>query len=88
MASEQTRLAASVVEAVAACVESRYVDATSGARAAESLRRRLNDGGYNSLLYGKELAPRLTADLQEVLPDLHLHVRWSDDAREASTTSN
>ena len=88
MASEQTRSVASVVEAVAACVESRYVDVTTGARAAEALRQRLHDGGYNALPYGKQLSAVLTADLQAVLPDLHLQVRWSDDAREASTTSD
>lgn len=88
MSDATNRSVASVVEAVAACVACRYVDATGGARAAESLRHRLKDGGYNSLPYGKDLAPRLTADLQAILPDLHLQVRWSDDAREASTTSD
>ena len=86
--SAGTRPVASVVEAVAACVESRYVDATSGAKAAETLRRRLTAGDYDSVPYTAALAPRLTADLQAVLPDLHLQVRWSDRVREESTTSD
>ena len=78
----------SVVEGVAACVESRYVDASAGARAAETLRRRLSAGAYDRLPYAAELASVLTADLQAVLPDLHLQVRWSDEARVASATSD
>jgi len=78
----------SVVEAVAACIQSHYVDEASGARAAAALRRRLADGGYHSLPYAGELAPVLTADLQAVLPDLHLQVRWSAETRKRSDTSD
>ena len=87
MPTERISSVASVVEAVAACVESRYVDASSGARAAEALRRRLDDGGYDSVPYGAELAPVLTSDLHAVLPDLRLQVRWSEELREAAATS-
>jgi len=36
---------------------------------------------------GAELAAKLTTDLHAELPDLHLQVRWSDQAQEASATS-
>ncbi len=88
MPGEDSSSVASVVEAVAGCVESRYVDATAGIRAAEALRRRLSAGHYEGLPYAAEMAPVLTADLQAVLPDLHLQVRWSDDVRAASATSD
>ncbi len=78
----------SVVEAVAVCVESRYVDAASGARAAGALRRRLRTGCYETVPYAAELAPLLTANLQAVLPDLHLQVRWSPEVRKPSATSD
>ncbi len=38
--------------------------------------------------YAAELAPVLTADLQAVLPDLHLQVRWSDEVRTESEASD
>jgi hypothetical protein len=79
---------AAVVEAVAASVESRYLDAAAGARAAEALRQRLTCGAYAKVPYAAELAIALTADLQATLPDLHLQVRWSDEARVTSETSD
>lgn len=85
---EGTPQVGAVVEAVAACVETRYVDAGDGARAAAALRRRLGGGAYDAVPYAPELAPQLTADLQAVLPDLHLQVRWSERVREASDTSD
>jgi hypothetical protein len=88
MHSEGNQRVASAVEAVAVCVESRYVDASSGARAAEALRRRLRTGAYDTVPYAAELAPVLTAELQAVLPDLHLQVRWSEAVREASAASD
>ena len=88
MREEVTPQVASVVEAVAACVESRYVDVAGGARAAETLRRSLSTGDYDAVPYAAPLAPVLTANLQAVLPDLHLQVRWYDEVREASTTSD
>ena len=79
---------ASVVEAVAACVETRYVHADEGARAAAALRRRLASGAYDAVPYAAELAPLLTTDLQAALPDLHLQVRWSEAERAESGTSD
>ncbi len=77
----------SVVEAVSACIEAKYVDAAAGARAAEHLRRLARAGRYVGASYGAELAAKLMTDLHAELPDLHLQVRWSDQAQEASTTS-
>lgn len=87
---ESTKMSsvASAVEAVAACVEERYVDPAAGDRAATDLRRRLASGGYQSARYGSQLASRLTADLQAVLPDWHLQVRWSAQERAASPISD
>jgi hypothetical protein len=79
---------AAVVEAVAGCVESRYVDEAAGARAAAALRRKLGDGGYDDERYAAPLAVVLTHDLQAVLPDLHLQVRWSGEPCVQSTTSH
>ena len=79
---------AAVVEAVAGCVESRYVDEGAGAVVAAALRRKLHDGGYDEEAYAAPLAVLLTADLQAALPDLHLQVRWSDQPREESATSH
>ena len=69
-------------------MEFRFVDPIAAARAAESLRRRVSAGDYDTLPYAAEVAPVLTADLQAVLPDSHLQVRWSAEAREASPTSD
>lgn len=88
MASADASSLASVVEAVASCVESRYVDAARGAQAAETLRRRLTAGDYDGVPYAAALASRITADLQAVLPDLHLQVRWSGPVRVESATSD
>jgi hypothetical protein len=79
---------AAVVEAVAGCVESRYVDEATGARAAAVLRRTLDAGGYDDDAYAAPLAVRLTEDLQAALPDLHLQVRWNDEPRPESATSH
>jgi len=86
--SDNASAVAAVVEAVAACVESRYVDVIAGSRAAEALRRRLGAGGYDGLPYAAQLAPLLTADLQAAVPDLHLQVRWSDEVRVLADTSD
>lgn len=83
-----TAAVAAVVEAVAACVSDRYVDAALGAQAADYLQRRLDGGSYDTVPYDSTLTPLLTADLQSVLPDLHLQVRWSEAERVASTTSD
>ncbi len=77
-----------MVEAVASCVELRYVDAAGGVRAAEALRERLTAGAYDAVSYAAELAPLLTTDLQDALPDRHLQVRWSPDVRVPSETSD
>lgn len=75
------------VAAVATCVEDRYVFAPEGAEAAVALRANLRAGRYADAPYGPQLAPLITADLQTVLPDLHLQVRWTDTARVASDSS-
>lgn len=71
------------VEAVAACVEERYVDADAGARLGAHLR-----AGDFSGLSGAALADALTAALLEAVPDRHLAVRWSDEPREPSAGSD
>lgn len=76
------------VEAVAECVEDRYVQAAEGVRAAAALREHLANGRYRAVPYDARLAEALTADLQEVLPDLHLQVRWSGAERTPSAVSD
>ena len=75
------------VEAVAACVEERYVDAEAGARLGSQLRARAASGSFDGLT-GIALADAMTTALRDAVDDKHLAVRWSEEPREASTGSD
>ena len=64
------------------------MDASAGARAAAELRRHLAAGDYRDLRDGAEMAGPLTSDLQASIPDRHLQVRWSEQERAPSETSD
>lgn len=62
-----------VVETLSQLLRDRYVFADVGAKAAEHIEQRLKDGAYDTGT-DEELARRLTADLQSIAHDKHLHV--------------
>ena len=64
-----------VVSSVADRVEELYVDPKIGKALAEHLRRRLNEGAFNSCAAPSALADALTRALREVADDKHLSVR-------------
>ena len=65
---------AEVVARCAALVEEHFVDPSTGARAADRLRRRAADGAYDELAGPAALAAGLSGDLEDVAHDLHLRV--------------
>lgn len=64
-----------IVQAVADRVEELYVDPKTGKALAEHLRRRLDEGAFNSCSSPAALADALTRVLREVADDKHLNVR-------------
>ncbi|MDT0382105.1 S41 family peptidase [Streptomyces sp. DSM 42041] len=59
-------------------IETGYVFPERATEIASALRSRVADGVYDGLS-GRELCEKVTADLQEVCPDRHLRLRWSDE---------
>lgn len=72
---------ARVIEVSAAYAESNYVFADRAPRIARAIRSRAKRGAYDDAATGEELARRLTADMQEAVPDAHLKVLFSSRAR-------
>jgi hypothetical protein len=70
-----------VVDAVAGYVEKHYVVADLAPTLAGAIRRNQKKGAYDSIATAEELKARLTADLQAVVPDRHLKVLYSTQAR-------
>lgn len=62
------------VEAVAKVVSEEYFDSEVGAKVADTLRQRLNEGEYNQQTSLEQLAASLTTDLQDLTKDKHLAV--------------
>lgn len=67
-----------IAERAAALLERNYTDPSMGARYAATLRRAAVRGDYAKIADRQALATRLTADLQAVGPDGHLHFYLTD----------
>lgn len=65
--------ARTIAERTAALLETRYVAPATGARYAAALRAHASRGDYAGYTARDALVARLTADLQAVAPDGHLH---------------
>lgn len=63
-----------IVHALADKMRDHYVFPEVGAKTEKALRKKLRDGGYDSLKYAVGLASALTHDLQKIGRDLHLLV--------------
>lgn len=70
---------ASAIETLADKLAARFVDPAVGRRYADMLRTNLAAGKYQGLSDAKELARRLTQDLQAVAADGHLRVDLAPD---------
>jgi Peptidase family S41/N-terminal domain of Peptidase_S41 in eukaryotic IRBP len=66
-----------VIDRVAAVFDSFYVYPDIGKKISAALRKRAARGEYRSMLYGIDLARKLTEDLREVSHDKHAEVRFS-----------
>lgn len=73
--------------AVAGEVRRRYVVPDLSEHGAAAVERAADTGAYDDL-DGPTLVARLTADLRAVISDRHLSVRWSEEPRKASATSD
>ncbi|WP_225204590.1 S41 family peptidase [Novosphingobium huizhouense] len=82
--SVATPVARAVVDQLASALERDFVYPETGARYGAMLRGNLAGGAYDALA-GKDLADRLTDDLQAVQPDGHLRVRFTADEAPAAT---
>ncbi len=69
---------AQVVNALADQMRDRYVFPDAGASAETMLRKKLKDGGYDTVTYASGFASVLTSDLKSVCHDLHLRVEYGD----------
>lgn len=65
---------APAIETLATTLQARFVDPATGARYARMLRENVAAGKYEGVTDKRELAQRVTADLQAVAPDGHLRV--------------
>jgi hypothetical protein len=65
---------AAIVRRVAATVEEHYVFEDMGKEAGDSLRSKLDNGGYDSITDSEEIISQLTADLQSISRDLHMRI--------------
>lgn len=70
------RSRARIVNALAEKMRSQYVFPEIGIQTERALKKKLNDGGYDSLKYSVGLASELTRDLQAVAHDVHLRVDY------------
>lgn len=73
---------AAMVNTLAQTAEQRYVDPRGGATIARELLEKLARGNYAALADPLELAARLTADLRQAVPDVHLHVAYEPNRSE------
>ena len=76
-----------IARAVAGQVRRRYVVPDLGEQGAAAIEQAAEAGTYDHL-DGPSLVARLTDDLRAVISDRHLSVRWSEEPREASATSD
>jgi hypothetical protein len=67
---------ARVVKALAAKLEAGYVFPDTATKLAAAVREKLANKGYETCVTGQDLARQLTADLQSIAKDKHLHVRF------------
>ncbi|GAA2752652.1 S41 family peptidase [Kitasatospora cinereorecta] len=67
-----------ILEAALARITAGYVFPERTAAVETAIRRRLAEGAYEGL-DGPGLCERVTADLQEVCPDKHLRLLWSEE---------
>ena len=70
---------ATVVDAIVAHLETDYVDAPVGQRAADSLRQLSDSGAFDNALSGQAFAESLGSRLQALTGDGHLNVEYSAD---------
>jgi antitoxin (DNA-binding transcriptional repressor) of toxin-antitoxin stability system len=68
---------ARIVAQAAVLLDRFHVDPKIGKSLSAAMRKRAAHGDYRSLMYGEELARKLTKDLREVGQDKHLEVRFS-----------
>jgi hypothetical protein len=66
-----------VIAAVAGWVDHFYVIPETATKMSAALRKHEARGQYRTLIYGPDLARRLTADLREISHDKHMEVRFS-----------
>lgn len=78
----------SVIDDLLVRIRENYVFPDAADRMASDVSQRLQNGLYDDVRDGAQLAARLTADLQEVSRDLHLRVRFSDDRLPPVETSD
>lgn len=69
----------SVVQMLAAKLETQYVHPEKGAAAAKTIRQYQKEKRYSGITDATTLATKLTADLQGLLHDKHLRVSYSAD---------
>lgn len=65
-----------VLEATAALLEARYLDADKGRELASMLREARREGRFAGIAEPEAYASALTAALQETVPDLHLRMNY------------
>ncbi|MDG2534677.1 S41 family peptidase [Sphingomonas sp. HITSZ_GF] len=73
-----------VIGNIAAAAEARYVDPAAGRRIAAHLRQRLAVGAYDGMADPIAFAAAITADVQSVMPDVHLRAVYEPN-RSAQT---
>lgn len=69
-----------VIDSVAGALEREYVDADTGRRIADHLRRRLRDGAYATRTDPSAFALAVTGDLKAINGDQHLFLNWNGSA--------
>jgi hypothetical protein len=72
-----TRARDRVVDSVATMFDSLYVYPEIGRKMSAAVRRQAARGEYRTMLYGEDLARKLTKDLRAVSGDKHAEVRFS-----------
>jgi hypothetical protein len=91
-AAAQTPLDAStrkaVIEGAIAKLTANYVFPEKVPAIANVLRRKLASGGYDTIIDPAAFAKTVSADMEPVAHDRHLHLIWSATARRASYTAN
>jgi C-terminal processing protease CtpA/Prc len=64
-----------VLQKIAGLIESKYVLAEKAKQYAAEFRKKVKTGAYSSIIDAKELANRITADLQAITHDKHVSLR-------------